>query len=85
MVLDLLNFAETKEVEMIKVPVYAKFDMKEKIGELLINEDSLPKEPDYCFSLAYMTKEAAPGYHLVAVSLMPDLEYRRFLKDKCTT
>lgn len=67
---------------MITVPVFVGFDQNEQIGHLTVDETKLPKEADYCFSLAHKLNVDEPGREIVCVALVSDQDYRKFLNEQ---
>lgn len=67
---------------MKEIPVVLGFDPRRQIGTLRIDETQLPPTPDFVFALGYTTKGSGEGYELVAVSVVADSNYIRFLEDE---
>lgn len=70
----------------ITVPIYSSHNMERMIGMAEIEEDLLPQNPYYCFSLGYVAKEYTDGkiskYKLLEISVIPDTLYIEYLKDQ---
>lgn len=76
--------------EYITVPVTIDFDQNNPIGSLTTRKDAIPKQPNFCFSIAFksndceLSEDGKTLVHydidLIAVSLMPDEQYVAYLE-----
>jgi hypothetical protein len=63
----------------IEIPVFADTDInKVPIGRMLLDQEALPKTPNFCFALGYIKDH--DDIQLLHVFISPDENYFEFLK-----
>lgn len=64
----------------IELPVLKNFDQAQVIGTIRLNPEALPTSPNYVFALGYRSLENGAAHELLAVSLVNDKDYAKFLR-----